>query len=177
MSKLELGDLKNIIKISNRLSEEQIGKILNELKEDPNFVVDIDKSISDTLLKFNKLYGDESISKVKFIIDKYGKFNDEKVTTGGNPTLVVTQSPTSTKKSTQQKAADVAATIGAFGAAAGQAFRSFWPQTNYQVQQTQAQANPFELTVDTLLKNITANIQQGKETETFEIVGESVHIF
>lgn len=167
MSKLELGDLKNIIKISNRLSEEQIGKILNELKEDPNFVVDIDKSLSDTLLKFNKLYGDESISKVKFVIDQYGKFNDEKVTTGGDPTLVVTQSPKSTKKSTQQKAADVAATIGAFGAAAGQAFRSFWPQTNYPVQQTQAQANPFELTVDTLLKNITANIQQGKETETY----------
>ena len=78
LGQLELNDLKNVVKLSNKLSNEQIGKILNELKEDPAFVSDIDKSLSDTLLKFNKLYGDESLSKVKFVIDQYGKFSNDK---------------------------------------------------------------------------------------------------
>ena len=115
MSKLELEDLKNIIKISNKLSEEQIGKILSELKEDPNFVVDIDRSLSDTLLKFNKLYGDEGISKVKFIINQYGKFNNEKpnnVTVGGKPLddVVVVKSPKQSKFPASAVVASLAAT-------------------------------------------------------------------
>ena len=75
--KIDADDLKNIIKIGNKLSEEQIGEVLSELKEDPDFF-DIDKSLSATLVKFNELYGDESIHKVKFIMDKYKQFNNDK---------------------------------------------------------------------------------------------------
>jgi hypothetical protein len=169
MSKLELGDLKNIIKISNRLSEEQIGKVLNELKEDPNFVVDIDKSLSDTLLKFNKLYGDESISKVKFIIDQYGKFNNEKsngATVGGQPPngVVIVDSPS--KKSTSQRAAETAATIGAVGTAIGQTFRSFWPQSQFPVA-GHPSVSPSEITVDTLINNIASKVSTENVTEVF----------
>lgn len=172
MSKLELGDLKNIIKISNRLSEEQIGKILNELKEDPNFVVDIDKSLSETLLKFNKLYGDESISKVKFIIDQYGKFNNEKsngTVVGGQPPngwfgtskpdVVVVESPKSSKKQTSPQ---VIAALGTAGAAVGQMVGSLWHGS--------AQPNQFEVSVNLLIDKVAKNVQPEKEKEVFEAI-------
>jgi hypothetical protein len=74
---LELRDLKNIIKIGKKLSHEQIGKILNEMKDDPTFVSQIDNSLSETLLKFNKLYGDKSLAKINYVIREYHTYSND----------------------------------------------------------------------------------------------------
>jgi len=76
---IEYNDLKTIIKLGNRLSEEHIKTILTELKNGPSlFTADMDISLYDSLMKFIDIYGDESFFKVKFIIDKYDKFEKEK---------------------------------------------------------------------------------------------------
>ncbi len=73
MSKIGIGDMKNIINISRFLQTNQICALLNN-PTNIDQILNYDKNLSNTLLKFNKIYGKNSQTVVRDIINEYNMF-------------------------------------------------------------------------------------------------------